>query len=80
VPAAHPLKEWYTGKTLLEILDEVQVPERINNKLVRITVSELFKSEKGFLIGDCLNAKIESGTISEKQKLLILPHNENITI
>lgn len=64
----------------MQTLDEVEVPERLNNKLVRITVTEVFNLDKGFLIGDCLNGKIESGTIREKQKLLILPHNEVITI
>ena len=56
------------------------MPERLNNKLVRITVTEAFKLDKGYLIGDCVNGKIESGTIRDKQKLVILPHNEIITI
>ena len=43
-------------------------------------MSEAFKSGAGNLIGDCVNAKIESGIISERDKLLILPHNEEVSI
>ena len=47
-------------------LDKVEIPERINNKLVRIIVTESFSQGKGPLIGDCVNAKIESGILNEK--------------
>lgn len=76
----HPMSSWYKGECLIEILDSMKTPPRLQNKPVRITISDVYKSTTGNLIGDCAIGKIESGMITQKDKLLLMPHNEQVSI
>jgi len=48
--------------------------------VIRVIVQEVFTTEKGKMIGNCIHAKIESGTLKDKSNVLIYPHNEKISI
>ena len=53
------------------------------NKPTRVCIYDIFtKNRDGFSItsGDCVSAKVESGVLLEKQKLLLLPQNEEVTV
>lgn len=50
------------------------------NKPVRISVTESFKSTTGNLIGDCVNGKVEAGILEINQKVILMPHFEEVTI
>jgi hypothetical protein len=42
---------------------------------MRVCVYDYFKSNEGNLIGDCIQAKVESGIIKEKDALVLMPLN-----
>lgn len=60
------LTDWYSGATLLEILDKFKLPKRNTNKPSRVCVYDFYKATEGNIIGDCIQAKIESGIIKER--------------
>ena len=73
--ASESLTEWYSGQTLLEILDKFKLPKRNTNKPSRVCVYDFFKATEGNIIGDCIQAKIESGIIKERDQLVLMPLN-----
>lgn len=77
-PTVPELVEWYTGPTLVELLDSFKLPHRNINKPTRICVYDYYKASSGSLIGDCVSAKIESGIAKENDKLLLQPFNQII--
>jgi len=65
-PAEEPLlKKWYSGKCLVELLDEVKLPQRPINKPLRVSIYDHYKSSAGNVIGDCVQAKVEAGILKE---------------
>jgi translation elongation factor TU len=62
---------WYTGPTLVEQIDELDVPRRSIEKPLRFTVNDVFKG--GFSGGICLNGRIEDGYVTEGQSILVMP-------
>jgi len=68
---------WWDGPTLVEALDKLPVPPRppVTGPL-RICVSDLYKSGANA----CLSGKVEGGTVSAGQKVLLLPSNELTTV
>lgn len=77
---SHPLSSWYDGPHLLEVLDSLTPAPKMSERPLRISVTEVFKSLDGTMVGDCVNAKVESGYVGEKEKLMLMPHNEKIQI
>ena len=63
--AAHiaDLVSWYQGKCLIEYLDAFRLPQRGVNKPLRVSIFDYYKSDMGNVIGDCVQAKVESGII-----------------
>ena len=57
------LTKWWTGGSLIEMLDKLRSPPRILNKPSRVSVVEYSSRDKGTLIGDCVFAKVEAGMI-----------------
>jgi len=68
---------WWDGPTLVEALDKLPVPPRPPaTGPLRICVSDLYKSGANV----CLSGKVEGGTVSAGQKVLLLPSNELTTV
>ena len=67
------MKSWYEGECLIELLDKINVPNRTQNKPVRLSVLEYYQRNQGVLIGDCIQAKVESGIVNEKDTLMMMP-------
>eukprot|EP00923_Selenidium_pygospionis_P034358 GHVN01059911.1.p1 GENE.GHVN01059911.1~~GHVN01059911.1.p1 ORF type:complete len:267 (-),score=27.89 GHVN01059911.1:108-908(-) len=68
------LSAWYKGPTLVTALDRVEVmkDEARESKPLRACVSDVWVSGKGVKV----SCKIDSGTLSVKQSVLIMPGNE----
>ncbi|XP_070159606.1 protein HBS1 [Polyergus mexicanus] len=67
------LSNWYTGPTLINVIDNFKCPERPVNKPFRFSVNDIFK---GTGSGFCVSGHIETGMVSLGDKVLILPQNE----
>ncbi|KAL6261418.1 hypothetical protein P5V15_006512 [Pogonomyrmex californicus] len=67
------LSNWYTGPTLVTVIDNFKCPERPVNKPFRFSVNDIFK---GTGSGFCVFGHIETGMVSLGDKVLILPQNE----
>ena len=77
------LTSWYNPQKslcLLEILDQLRLPQRTFNRPLRVSVTDYTPKTQGPLIGDCVFAKIEQGVLIEKKELLLMPHNIMVTV
>ncbi|XP_012144024.1 translation elongation factor EF-1alpha (GTPase) HBS1 isoform X1 [Megachile rotundata] len=68
-----PLSNWYTGPTLVDVIDNFKCPERPINKPFRFSVNDIFK---GTGSGFCVSGHVETGMVSLGDKVLVLPRNE----
>ena len=64
---------WYTGPTLLELIDQLALPKRSADKPFRCCVSEVFKSQT---LGVTVAGRIDSGAVMKGDSVLILPQGE----
>ncbi|XP_029047251.1 LOW QUALITY PROTEIN: protein HBS1 [Osmia bicornis bicornis] len=71
------LSNWYTGPTLVDVIDNFKCPERPINKPFRFSVNDIFK---GTGSGFCVSGHVETGMVSLGDKVLILPRNETAVI
>lgn len=66
---------WYTGESLLDTLDNIPKHERVYRDCLRMPITDKHH-DKGDLI---LYSKIESGSIKENMKLMIMPIKKEVT-
>ncbi|GFS43862.1 HBS1-like protein [Trichonephila inaurata madagascariensis] len=71
------LKKWYSGPTLVEVIDNFHPPERPVDKPFRLCVSDVFKGATG---GLCVAGKIEAGFIKKNDKVLVMPVGEQAIV
>ncbi|XP_054708879.1 HBS1-like protein isoform X2 [Uloborus diversus] len=76
-PQAPELKDWYTGPTLVEVIDNFQPPERAVSKPLRMCISDVFKGTSG---GFCVAGKIEAGAVKSGEKVSVLPAGEQAVV
>ncbi|ORX91349.1 hypothetical protein K493DRAFT_317330 [Basidiobolus meristosporus CBS 931.73] len=62
---------WYTGPSLLELLDNMQTIERKVNSPLMIPITEKYKDMGTIVVG-----KIESGKIRKGQSILLMPNKK----
>ncbi|XP_071636118.1 protein HBS1 [Temnothorax longispinosus] len=67
------LSNWYTGPTLVNVIDNFKCPERPISKPFRFSINDIFK---GTGSGFCVSGHVETGMVSLGDKVLILPQNE----
>lgn len=68
--------KWYKGETLLDALENTEVPTRSSTEPLRIPIVDKFIEQKNlFVFG-----KIESGVITEEQTVTLLPNKKTFTI
>lgn len=72
-PKAEGLSNWYTGPTLVNVIDNFKCPERPVNKPLRFSVNDIYKSTGS---GFCVSGHVETGMVSIGDKVLVLPQNE----
>ena len=71
------LKEWYTGPVLLELIDRFQLPPRQEDRPMRLCVQDVFRT---LSLGQAVAGKVECGTILPRDRLLLLPLGETLTV
>lgn len=64
---------WYTGKTLLETLDELKEPEKPTDLPLRLPIQDVYKI-KG--IGVVPVGRIETGVMKVNDKIVVVPGRE----
>eukprot|EP00933_Yihiella_yeosuensis_P071651 TRINITY_DN79885_c0_g1_i1.p1 TRINITY_DN79885_c0_g1~~TRINITY_DN79885_c0_g1_i1.p1 ORF type:complete len:540 (-),score=140.58 TRINITY_DN79885_c0_g1_i1:44-1663(-) len=68
---------WWKGPTLIEALDQLPSPTRPPaNGPLRICLSDVYKSGSNTLLA----GKVESGTVTTGQKVVLLPSGEQTTV
>ncbi|XP_053693457.1 protein HBS1 [Sabethes cyaneus] len=76
-PTDSELLKWYTGPTLLKVIDSFKTPERLIDKPFRMSVADIFK---GTGSGFCISGRIISGMICVNDKVSISPSKEQAVI
>ncbi|GFT52653.1 HBS1-like protein [Nephila pilipes] len=76
-PEEPVFKKWYSGPTLVEVIDNFHPPERPVDKPFRLCVSDVFKGATG---GFCAAGKIEAGFIKNGDKVLVMPAGEQAVV
>lgn len=71
------LTKWYKGPCLLETVDKMEPPQRPITRPLRMCVADVFK---GMQSGVCVGGKIESGCMSQGDKLVIMPSQESCVV
>lgn len=74
------LTAWYTGKTIIETLDTLAVPERALEAALRIPVSNVFKGQTSGPSGLGVSGRIESGVVQVGEKIAVLPGDETAVV
>ena len=68
--------KWYSGDTLINVLDEYNLSDDRNESFLRFPVQDIYKlSDKRIVVG-----RIESGKINIDDDLLVLPSNEKVKV
>ncbi|CAG2163971.1 unnamed protein product [Oppiella nova] len=71
------LCSWYSGPSLVEIIDNFKPPDRLISKPFRLSLNDVFK---GLTSGICISGRVEAGTVTVGQKLVILPAGEQCVV
>ena len=71
------LMSWYNGPVLLDLIDAFQLPTRFVDRPVRMCVQDVFR---GLTLGQTVAGKLESGTILPRDRLLLLPLGETVSV
>jgi len=69
------MKKWYSGPTLVELIDKLEPPPRLIDQPTRFMVADVYRDSQSGL-GNAVGGKIEAGYVSKGDKLLLLPLNE----
>ncbi|KAK6041988.1 putative translation elongation factor Tu [Cooperia oncophora] len=71
VPENHPLRKWYSGECLIELIDAFSAPPRACEGPLRIVINDLFKATNTQL---SVSGRIESGEVDAGDKVYIMPN------
>ncbi|MCP9260365.1 hypothetical protein DINM_003724 [Dirofilaria immitis] len=73
----HYLCTWYQGPTLLQAMDELQVPVRSQDRYFRAVINDVYKVSTSTL---SVGIKIESGFIENGEKVYIMPNADPVIV
>lgn len=68
---------WYTGKTILQEIEDVKIKKNINTKKIRFPIQYIIRNKLDFR---GYSGTLESGTLHVNQKIKILPSDIKSTI
>ncbi|VDK82021.1 unnamed protein product [Litomosoides sigmodontis] len=74
---SHSLCKWYQGPTLLQLMDELQVPIRSKDRHFRAVINDIYKTSPSVL---SVNIKIEAGFVENDEKVYIMPNADPVII
>lgn len=67
------LLNWYTGASLVDLIDQIPLPARNYTKPLRMCIMDSYKLNHGNIIGQVFSGKIEGGQMKINDKILISP-------
>lgn len=67
------LEAWYDGKTLVELMDELPVPERALTSPIRLPISNVFRSASSSHSGLAVSGRLESGILQVGDRVCVVP-------
>ncbi|KAK6114566.1 Elongation factor Tu GTP binding domain family protein [Brugia pahangi] len=76
-PDGHSLCTWYQGPTLLQVMDEMQVPVRSQDRHFRAVINDIYKASTSAL---SVGIKIEAGFIENDEKVYIMPNADPVIV
>lgn len=74
----NPAADWYTGGTLLDALERIDLPQKSLEKPLRLSVADVFRGDLRSPLS--ISGRIESGVLQVGDRVLALPANETATI
>ncbi|KAJ7162534.1 P-loop containing nucleoside triphosphate hydrolase protein [Mycena crocata] len=74
---AKPLLQWYSGPTLVDLLDQLEPPSRDITSPVRLPISNIFKAQGS---GTFVSGRLLNGVIQVGERLRILPGDETAVV
>lgn len=77
-PLDHHAADWYTGPTLLEALERIDLPPRNMTKALRLSVADVFRGDMRSPLS--IAGRIDSGTVQVGDVILALPANETAVV
>ncbi|XP_067935703.1 HBS1-like protein isoform X3 [Watersipora subatra] len=72
-----PAFSWYTGKPLIQEIENFKPPERLVNKPLRMCVQDIFKGMSGSF---SVAGRMEAGDIQNGDRVLVMPSAEYATV
>lgn len=66
---------WYSGPTLIQLLDAIRPPQRLLDRSLRFPIADSFKD-----MGVVVMGKLESGTVSVGDQLVMMPNQQNVEV
>lgn len=75
VPVPESICPWFKGPTLLDHLEEIELPDRSRSGSVKMPISERHKE-----MGTMVKGKLESGVIRENDKLVMMPNKVDVVV
>lgn len=75
---SNPAADWYTGETLLEALERIEIAPRALEKPLRLSVADVFRGDMRSPLS--ISGRIDAGTLQVGDVILALPANETATI
>lgn len=76
-PTENELLKWYTGPCLIDVIDNFRAPERPVTKPFRLSINDIFKGTGSAF---CVSGKIETGSLSAGDRILICPTREQAIV
>ncbi|KAK5639855.1 hypothetical protein RI129_010666 [Pyrocoelia pectoralis] len=76
-PTENELLQWYAGPCLLDVIDNFRTPERPIAKPFRFSINDVFK---GTGSNFCVSGRVETGTLSLGERILVCPSREMATV
>jgi len=71
------LEAWYKGPVLLDLIDQFSLPTRHSDRPLRMCVQDVFRT---LSLGQAVAGKVEAGTILSRDRLLLLPLGETVSV
>lgn len=77
----HPLKQWYTGPSLLEAIDSYgrAVGPKLRHKPMRLTISDVYRDGSG-LGSVAVTGKLQQGTLQQGDRVVSMPGGALATV
>ncbi|XP_043229134.1 HBS1-like protein isoform X2 [Amphibalanus amphitrite] len=72
------LTAWYSGPTLLQVIDSFPAPERAVDRPLRLFVQDVFKGQQQSALS--MAGRIDAGMLQVADKVTVMPHGETATV